>query len=532
MSKSVSAKAVHTLTARPLPEYVLIDPEYVLNKVVVIHRHGDRAQISRVLGTAFPENEDLAAKWETLLPTVATNRALLFASNPDDTIEETEDGFVDAEKTLYSGWDHINIPYAQLTQVGAEELIMVGKELRDRYREPLGLPDTIDAAANTIFCRSTNMCRTKQSIRSLLVGLFDVPVPTATSRVAAGDAELHGASSPVTREQLKHLPKILSRERLRETIYPNADGACAAMINRRSVVFPADALETNIPDYAAFEARIKPMFGFDQDNHTKVNWLQVKEVLTCHASHNISMIQEVTGHTDADIDKATEITGWTWGALYKDDILNRLAIGRFLWDMLEDLSAATATVDNPFARVLATHRDKTNSSSSNSIGSTGSSSTSSDIEAEAEAEAEPTPVNKKMLLYSGHDSTLVPVLSALGIYNDTWPPYASFLTLEFATETASQQQFVRALYNNQQLHMLGHEESYWCPLEIFLTRMQQLACSPQVYREECDKPSDTGAQVDAELAKEIQVEISATVDAAVSGVAPPASNLNVNVESV
>mmetsp|Transcript_5290 Transcript_5290/g.8615 ORF Transcript_5290/g.8615 Transcript_5290/m.8615 type:complete len:491 (-) Transcript_5290:879-2351(-) len=388
MSKSVSAKAVHTLTARPLPEYVLIDPEYVLNKVVVIHRHGDRAQISRVLGTAFPENEDLAAKWETLLPTVATNRALLFASNPDDTIEETEDGFVDAEKTLYSGWDHINIPYAQLTQVGAEELIMVGKELRDRYREPLGLPDTIDAAANTIFCRSTNMCRTKQSIRSLLVGLFDVPVPTATSRVAAGDAELHGASSPVTREQLKHLPKILSRERLRETMYPNADGACAAMINRRSVVFPADALETNIPDYAAFEARIKPIFGFDQDNHTKVNWLQVKEVLTCHASHNISMIQEVTGHTDADIDKATEITGWTWGALYKDDILNRLAIGRFLWDMLEDLSAATATVDNPFARVLATHRDKTNSSSSNSIGSTGSSSTSSDIEAEAEAEAE------------------------------------------------------------------------------------------------------------------------------------------------
>ena len=59
-----------------------------------------------------------------------------------------------------------------------------------------------------------------------------------------------------------------------------------------------------------------------------------------------------------------------------------------------------------------------------------------------------------MLIYSGHDSTLVPLLCALGLYDDTWPPYASFLTLEFVTHKENGLKYVRATYNDQDLPML------------------------------------------------------------------------------
>ena len=59
-------------------------------------------------------------------------------------------------------------------------------------------------------------------------------------------------------------------------------------------------------------------------NHAseKINWLNVKEILTCHEVHNISWVEGVTAE---DVDKVTEITGWGWGVLYKVGRDNRFA---------------------------------------------------------------------------------------------------------------------------------------------------------------------------------------------------------------
>ncbi len=61
-------------------------------------------------------------------------------------------------------------------------------------------------------------------------------------------------------------------------------------------------------------------------------------------------------------------------------------------------------------------------------------------------DSDPQGRDAKMLIYSGHDSTLVPLLCALDLYDDTWPPYASFLTLEVAVHKVSGERFVRATY--------------------------------------------------------------------------------------
>ena len=35
-----------------------------------------------------------------------------------------------------------------------------------------------------------------------------------------------------------------------------------------------------------------------------------------------------------------------------------------------------------------------------------------------------------MLVFSGHDSTLFPLLTALGAFDGCWPPYASYLEIQ------------------------------------------------------------------------------------------------------
>jgi len=42
------------------------------------------------------------------------------------------------------------------------------------------------------------------------------------------------------------------------------------------------------------------------------------------------------------------------------------------------------------------------------------------------------PVRKtpKLALFSGHDTTLIPLLASIGVYDESWPPYASMMVLE------------------------------------------------------------------------------------------------------
>lgn len=275
--------------------YQSIPDNFLLRQVIVIHRHGDRAQLSRSLGNNYPENPQVTEKWKTVLPT-EDNIKRMFLSAKTKSFEDSST--FDLTASVYDGRDNNLSPYSQLTDIGVQQMVQVGEQLRQRYSEEF-LPKDMNAAAEKVYLRSTNMCRTLQSLRSLLSGLFSITTESDDfqKRVKA----------------LEHQDDRLAIEVLpntEETMYPQADGPCAAMVERRKIIFPPDLAARTINGYNEIEKKIRNVLGFTD----RIDWMTSKEVLTCHTYHGIDYIK---GLNSTDIEKVTEIAGWTWGVLYK-----------------------------------------------------------------------------------------------------------------------------------------------------------------------------------------------------------------------
>ena len=61
----------------------------------------------------------------------------------------------------------------------------------------------------------------------------------------------------------------------------------------------------------------------------------------------------------------------------------------------------------------------------------------------------------KMQLFSGHDTTLMPILVALGYDLKDWPPFMSNLIFELYWSESLQKHFVRIMYNKEVLRLKG-----------------------------------------------------------------------------
>ncbi|KAJ0070248.1 hypothetical protein NL108_007597, partial [Boleophthalmus pectinirostris] len=57
--------------------------------------------------------------------------------------------------------------------------------------------------------------------------------------------------------------------------------------------------------------------------------------------------------------------------------------------------------------------------------------------------------NRKLLLYSVHDTTLIPCLMAMGIFDMRWPPYAADITLELYKHRQTNEAYVKVSYIGQ-----------------------------------------------------------------------------------
>lgn len=147
-----------------------------------------------------------------------------------------------------------------------------------------------------------------------------------------------------------------------------------------------------------------------------------------------------------------------WGSLYQDDKLNRLAIGRFIRELLDVVHPAVHKLPIPSPSSPASFlpftpsspsassslsipsiSNKENSETENKINSKISNNMNSKIDNvidSIDTFKEDQPINSqtptdplsrsentqehthaKIMIFSGHDSTLVPILCALGIYD-------------------------------------------------------------------------------------------------------------------
>ncbi|KAM4906232.1 lysophosphatidic acid phosphatase type 6 [Sylvia borin] len=93
---------------------------------------------------------------------------------------------------------------------------------------------------------------------------------------------------------------------------------------------------------------------------------------------------------------------------------------------------------------------------------------------------------RKCCLYAVHDSTLIPLLLALGTFDHKWPPYAADVTLELHQDRDSKEWFVRMSYRGEEQVVKGCKAGL-CPLEEFLEVISQYSVTPEEYNNLCSK---------------------------------------------
>ncbi|XP_034418118.1 lysophosphatidic acid phosphatase type 6 [Cyclopterus lumpus] len=98
---------------------------------------------------------------------------------------------------------------------------------------------------------------------------------------------------------------------------------------------------------------------------------------------------------------------------------------------------------------------------------------------------EGTSPDRKLFLYSAHDTTLIPCLMALGIYDMKWPPFAADITLELHQHRETNKPFVKVSYVGKDQLLPGCSGVY-CPLEEFKKALSAHSIHPEAYHSLCN----------------------------------------------
>jgi len=106
----------------------------------------------------------------------------------------------------------------------------------------------------------------------------------------------------------------------------------------------------------------------------------------------------------------------------------------------------------------------------------------------------------KMQLLSCHDTTLIPLLLCLRIYDGQWPPFIANLIIELYKEKNSNNLFTRVLYNGE-VQNLKLTEASCCetneytrigllPYDDFVKFLDKYSFPDDKYPSACDKGFD------------------------------------------
>eukprot|EP00794_Sanderia_malayensis_P002465 gene2465-2838_t len=77
----------------------------------------------------------------------------------------------------------------------------------------------------------------------------------------------------------------------------------------------------------------------------------------------------------------------------------------------------------------------------------------------------------KMLIFSAHDTTLMALLKAIGVYDNKWPRFSSDIKIELYKQSIGKW-FVKVLYNDKEMKIPGCESTL-CPADRFFERLEK-----------------------------------------------------------
>jgi hypothetical protein len=112
-----------------------------------------------------------------------------------------------------------------------------------------------------------------------------------------------------------------------------------------------------------------------------------------------------------------------------------LTIGRLLHELVANMQKAAAAAASAAAG-----------------GSSGAGGRRLLAESQQQQQQQQQDTHGKLMLFAAHDTTLLPLLSALGQHQDSWPSFASWLAFELRV-SASGQASVRVLHNGVPLEL-------------------------------------------------------------------------------
>ncbi|KAL1523450.1 hypothetical protein AB1Y20_018390 [Prymnesium parvum] len=184
------------------------------------------------------------------------------------------------------------------------------------------------------------------------------------------------------------------------------------------------------------------------------NMDQAREVLICVVAHSDALeAQSLPGRLSAKkVLHLAHVNGRAWSRMYTAPGVPRLAIGSLVSEIHSRLTRAVESGD-----ISTLH------------------------------------------LLSGHDSTLVPLLSALKIYDSHWPRYAAHLEIELATDDLGQH-YARLLYDGKVYLPIepSAEGSVFIEWERFRDlALQPSSITPQAFSRECAADEDGSARPSA-----------------------------------
>lgn len=489
-----------------------------LKQVVIIHRHGQRTPCHK----HDRLKAQLPAPWQQCslrpfvraLHTVLDNddqRPVLQQDQPTvpdlhpDNIPEIriiQGDELDHGHSLYSDetWKAINpkrigndCEAGMLTDVGKIHMMEIGKKLRAHYIDRLKfLPQHLNADFNRnhLYVRSTAYLRTIESTQYLLSGLF----PLAMREPGPGsDIHIH--------------------IRATENAYP--DGARCARLKELIRDFQTAGIAATQPLRASLANRISPVLHIDSSiareagYHVEVDThvggplgrdllfeeaVVLADNIICSTAAGDDLPKGLDKHVEADL-KRVFFNGF-WRMMQDgSDELKRLAIGRFLGDLSKTLESGVAAA-------------------------TAATSSAARMTHEVDSKDTAWPM---LAVFSGHDSTLAPLLGVLGapivqdvVDSDTdsdtssttkvihkWPGFGAVVALELYEDTSTSSNwlrrhdhYVRVNYNGKPLalpacsnsnsvlnrgHYLG--DPTMCKLSTFMSLLQKY--TPKNFEAEC-----------------------------------------------
>jgi len=304
------------------------------------------------------------------------------------------------KKTYLSGRNHLlgNCAWGQLTSVGLKQHVQLGSQYRDLYISKYKLlPEIFNVDDGYVLFRSSDVPRTLQSFMGNFAGLY--PESKSSSVVSALD---------FIRSDSTALIEVHSMDEYYENLWsPNYD-LCPKLKEIENQL-------KSTSDWLQYQNKVRPLITQLQEifNTTEdIEFGALLDVLRCRQCHNYPLPNGITTElVEQIVDSAT----WEYYYLYTNNDYGLLGMGSLVDELYNRIQERIAgRIDRP-----------------------------------------------KFFFYSGHDSSVGPLMATFGTFDGVWPPYASHIELELWSDAQASFYF-QVKYNGRTMTLPGCSQPM-CP---------------------------------------------------------------------